>query len=100
MLRSLQPKKAIYGIKFAIITKRSIRVVKSILLSYISQIFYKELQMQNLEYEYFDDIYPSILKLQAYHSKGFLLNIYSYCKSLCNKAYSTILLFCFPEYES
>lgn len=96
MLRSLQHKKAIYGIKFATHTKaKEVYSRRQIyLLSTISQIFYKELQLQKLEYEYFDDIYPSILKLQASHSRGFLLNICFYCKSLCNKAYSTIRLFC------
>lgn len=57
-------------------------------------IFYKELQLKSLEYEFFDDIYPSILKLQASPSKGFLLIIYFYCKSLCNKVYSKIRLCC------
>ncbi len=57
-------------------------------------IFYRELQVQRLEYDYYDDIYPSILKLQASPSKGFLLSIYYYCKSLCNKVYSILRLWC------
>ncbi len=65
-----------------------------ILLAKRLYIFYKELQVQRLEYDYYDDIYPSILKLQASPSKGFLLNIYFHCKNLCNKVYSMIRLWC------
>ena len=65
-----------------------------ILLAKRLYIFYKELQLKSLEYEFFDDIYPSMLKLQASPSKGFLLSIYFYCKSLCNKVYSKIRLWC------
>jgi hypothetical protein len=65
-----------------------------ILLAKRLYIFYRELQLKSLEYDFFDDIYPSILKLQASPSKGFLLNIYFYCKSLCNKVYGKIRLWC------
>ncbi len=65
-----------------------------ILLAKRLYIFYRELQLKSLEYEFFDDIYPSILKLQASPTKGFLLSIYFYCKSLGNKVYSTIRLWC------
>ncbi len=56
------------------------------------RIFCKELQVKRLEleYEYYDDIYPSLLKLQTSPFKGFLLNIYFCCKGLCNKVYSAI----------
>ena len=69
-----------------------------ILLAKRLYILYKELQLKSLEYEFFDDIYPSMLKLQASPSKGFLLNIYFYCtvaarcKSLCNRVYGKIRL--------
>ena len=67
-----------------------------ILLAIRLYIFYRELQLKSLEYDFFDDIYPSILKLQASPSKGFLLNIYFYCKSLCNKVYGKIRIWYIP----
>ncbi len=50
--------------------------------------------MRKLEYEYHDDIYPSILKFQTSPFKGVLLNIYFWCKCLCDKVYGTIRLWC------
>jgi hypothetical protein len=55
-------------------------------------VFCKELQVKRLEYDYYDDIYPSILKFQASPFKSLLLSIYFNCKCLCNNIYSAIRL--------